>query len=59
MNGAAPANGYPREAYAVGQPSAPQAPGYQPVPGYAPASQADQAQPGYWDQEQQARGNWS
>ena len=32
---------------------------YPPAPGYAPVGQAEQAQPGYWDAEQQQRGNWT
>jgi hypothetical protein len=58
-NGAPHANGYARDGYASGQPTGRQATDYPPAPGYAQVGQADQAQQGYWDQEQQPRGNWT
>ena len=59
QNGAPQANGYPRDGYAPGQPAGRQAADYPPAPGYAPVGQAEQAQQGYWDAEQQQRGNWT
>ena len=58
-NGAAQANGYPRDGYSSGQPTDPMTADYPPAPGYAPVGQADHAQQGYWDQDQQPRGNWT
>jgi hypothetical protein len=58
-NGVPQANGYQRDGYASGQPAGHQATDYPPAPGYAQVGQADQAQQGYWDQEQQPRGNWT
>ncbi len=58
-NGAPQPNGYQHDGYASGQPAGHQATDYPPAPGYAQVGQADQAQQGYWDQEQQPRGNWT
>ncbi|MGH3266917.1 MAG: hypothetical protein ACRDNS_33615, partial [Trebonia sp.] len=59
VSGSAPANGYPGNGYAADQSAAAPGAEYAPMPDYATAGQPDEVQHGYWDQEQQRRGNWS
>ena len=58
-NGASTANNYQRDGYVSGQQTGPLAADYLPTPGFAPAGQRDPGQQGYWEPEQQPRGNWS